>query len=267
MPLVLLSHLLDNPILDKTGGKIATLKDLSVCLNPTGELGKAPEPHPHLTGLVVQNDEGEWWVPLNRIESFEEKGIILSVYRNELVTFERRTGEALLEEDILDKPLVDLQGRRVVKANDLVLSIVGKKPVIWLIAVDVSFQARLLRLIPFFSKKGGLLVLDDEMLDWSEVEYLTSSAPQARLEIQHGHLEGLSVGYLVPLLEELSPDQGVEIIEDLSTEAAAAVLENLRPDCAREILELLKEDDLMEILSKMSPIVAERLSATPNQLL
>ncbi|MEI7556241.1 hypothetical protein [Candidatus Chlorohelix sp.] len=267
MPLVLLSYLINTPVLDNSGKEIAALKDLSVCLNPAGKNNQFKEPHPHLTGLVAENEEEEWWIPLRQVQSFGEKEIKLSVSVKEIVKFERFPGEALLKEDILDNPLVDLQRRRVVRANDLVLNIVGNQPVIWLIAVDVSLQARLLRLIPFLSKKGGILVLDDEMLDWSEVEYLTSSAPEAHLDIQHEHLEGLSVAYLVPLLEELPPELGTEIVEDLSPKVAAAVLENIRPDCAVDILQLLKEEDRLEIFTNMSPVVANRLSEVPDRLL
>jgi sporulation protein YlmC with PRC-barrel domain len=266
MPLILLSHLINTPIVDKSGKKIATLKDFTVCLSSAGGKGQSPQPHPHLSGLVAVTATQRWWVPLEQVQAFEEKVIELAINATELTAFERREGEALLAEDILDKALVDIPGRRLVRANDLVLSIVGKQPVIWLMAVDVSLQARLLRFIPFIFKKDGILALDDEMLDWSEVEYLATNAPQTRLDIQHEHLAGLSVAYLVPLLEELSYQQAVEVVEDLRPEVAASVLENMRPDCARGILDQLKASARAEILIKMNPLIAERLAGNPDQL-
>src|SRR6476619_2760620 len=116
MALLYYSTLASKPVLDRNGEKVAALKDLIVRINP--EAGKSEEKYPPLAGLLAQTNRRSFWIPASQVETFDEKGIKLYSATLSRERFERRNGEILLGKDLLDKQLVDVEGRRVIRVND-----------------------------------------------------------------------------------------------------------------------------------------------------
>jgi hypothetical protein len=54
------------------------------------------------------------------VAELSAEGTRLRSFRGDLRPFARCKGEVLLRRDMLDKPLIDVAGRRVVRANELV---------------------------------------------------------------------------------------------------------------------------------------------------
>src|SRR2546421_8308969 len=108
-----LSQVLGRPILDLEGERVATLKDVIVRL---GE-----EDHPPVAGFVARYRRRDFFLPRWRIAHFAQDGVRLNSDILDLRPFVRRDGEVLLARDVLDKQLIDVDGKRVVRVNDVQL--------------------------------------------------------------------------------------------------------------------------------------------------
>src|ERR1051325_3167460 len=105
-----LSQVLGRPISEVEGERVATLKDVIVRLG---------EDHPPVTGLVARYRRRDFFVPRARVARIDVSGVRLSSDILDLRRFARRDGEVLLARDVLDKQLIDVDGKRVVRVNDV----------------------------------------------------------------------------------------------------------------------------------------------------
>ncbi len=252
MTLVFFSQLVGKPVLDKNNEKVAILKDLIVRINT--QVGKSEEKYPPVAGLLAQASGRTFWIPVSQVKSFSEKALTLYSAQLSLERFERRDGEILLGKDVLDKQLVDVEGRRVIRVNDMALGLVPQGEGPRLVAVDISFQAILRRLLPGGGTNATRQISrGEELLDWADVQYFASSAPAVRLNVSHERLAKLHPVDIARLLDELTYVQRSEIVNALDDEVAADTLEEMESDDAADILEGLNEDRAADILEEMQP--------------
>ena len=106
-----LSQVLSRPIRDLEGERVASIKDVVIRL---GE-----DDHPPVTGFVARYRRRDFFLGRWRTAEFGEQGVRLNSDILDLRPFVRRAGEVLLARDVLDKQLVDVDGKRVVRVNDV----------------------------------------------------------------------------------------------------------------------------------------------------
>lgn len=254
--LFLLTNLLNAPVSGSAGEPIGRLRDVVVAMGA--------EPFPSAKGLVVSlgGRGAPFYVPWPVVGQFAPRGIRLTTSHLDLRPFERRDGEVLLAKDVLDKQIVDVAGRRVVRANDAQLALA--EDALRLVGVDVSaagFIARLLspRLIP--------PALHREIIPWSQVEFFASSVPEVRLTIPHDKIARLHPADIAQLVSELAYPQANEILSALAEPVAADTVESLDPARQAAILSSMDEEEAADILEEMDPDDAADALAdlTPQQ--
>src|SRR6266571_9420448 len=129
--MIFLSTLLRQSVYDLEGRRLGGLRDICVTLQET---------FPVVTALIVHSQLGDGHhdmiIPWYQIDSLEEPKIHLVVKQSQIEPYTPRPDELLLRRDILDKQIVDTQGFRVVKVNDLKLAQI--KGTARLIGVDIS---------------------------------------------------------------------------------------------------------------------------------
>src|ERR687883_1191649 len=132
-----LSQVLGRPISEVEGERVATLKDVIVRLGSD---------HPPVTGLVARYRRRDFFVPRARVARIDAAGVRLNSDILDLRRFARRDGEVLLARDVLDKQLIDVDGKRVVRVNDVqLINVAGE----WRVTgADVSLQGLWRRLAP-----------------------------------------------------------------------------------------------------------------------
>ncbi len=108
-----LSQILGSPIFDAEGEKVAVIKDVIVRY---GE-----EDYPPVLGLVARYRRRLFFMPRAKISSLSESGARMNSEVIDLKPFTRRAGEVLLAKDVLDNQLIDVDGKRVVRVNDVQL--------------------------------------------------------------------------------------------------------------------------------------------------
>src|SRR5258705_8371160 len=128
-----LSQAIGRPVLDANGEPLGKVDDLIVAVG---------DRYPPVTGLVVATDRRRIFVPWSQVARFDSSGARLSTDKIDITKFQSRHDEIQLRTDLLDKQIVDIDGRKVVRVNDLGLDDVEGR--LHLVAVDVG-AARLLR--------------------------------------------------------------------------------------------------------------------------
>jgi len=235
-----LSQVLARPICDLEGERVATVKDVIVRL---GE-----EDHPPVTGLVARYRRRDFFLPRWRISELNQQGARLNSDILDLRPFGRRDGEVLLARDVLDKQLIDVDGKRVVRVNDVqIIEAAGE----WRVTgADVSLQGLWRRLAPAGFVGTRKMV---EVIDWSDVGYLATDAATVQLKSSSDKLARLHPVEIARLAEALSYHHGSEVVESLDNETAAETLEEMPPESQARILGDMDEERAADILEWMSP--------------
>src|SRR5437773_10265573 len=234
-----LSQVLSRPIRDLEGERVATVKDVIFRL---GE-----DDHPPVIGLVSRYRRRDFFVSRWRITEFNEQGVRLNSDILDLRPFVRRDGEVLLARDVLDKQLIDVDGKRVVRVNDVQLIEAANE---WRVTgADVSLVGLWRRLAPAFMRSGRPV----EVIDWADVGYLATDAATVQLKSSRGKLARLHPVEIARLAEAFSYQQGAEIVESLDDETAAETLEEMPAQRQAQILGDMDEERAADTLEYMSP--------------
>src|SRR6185437_4429131 len=207
--------------------------------------------YPPITGLLVQVAGKRSYLGVDRVSHIGPDGVVLRKAKLDLRPFERRPEEVLLRRDLLDRQLINVQGARLVRANEIELALVGGS---WrVVGVDTGPRGGLRRLLP---KGLGAHIATGEFLDWAGVEPFVGHVPTVRLRVPHPKLAKLHPAQIADLVEAASRREGEEIIQavgDDDRELEADVFEELDDHHQQEFLEDRPDDQVAEILSRMAP--------------
>lgn len=236
------SQIVGRPILDLSGEQVAAIKDVIVRYGS--------EDYPPVVGLVARFRRRDFFVSGRNIAKIDEKGARLSTAKLDLTPFERRDGEVLLDKDVLDNQLIDVDGKRVVRVNDVQIIDTGDR---WRVTgADVSFQGFLRRLMPkgFYGNDRAV-----EVLDWADVGYLATDTATVTVQLKSSKdkLSRLHPVEIAQLAESLSPVHRTEVVESLDDEIAADTLEEMSTEAQARILEEMDDERAADILEEMSP--------------
>jgi CBS domain-containing protein len=253
-----LSQVLRRPVRDVEGRPVASIKDVIVRLG---------EDHPPVTGLVARHMRRDIFLPRARVARFGEAGAQLNFDLLDLRDFKRREGEVLLARDVLDKQLIDVDGKRVVRVNDVQLIEVAGE---WRVTgADVSLQGLWRRLAPagFLGSRRPV-----EVIDWADVGYLATDAAEVRLKSSRDKLSRLHPVEIARLAESLSYRQGAEVVAALDDETAAETLEEMPDESQARIIGDMDKERAADILEWMSPdeaadVLGDLPEATAEDLL
>ncbi|HEX5503831.1 MAG TPA: CBS domain-containing protein [Thermomicrobiales bacterium] len=235
-----LSSVLGKPIVDRQGERLGTVKDLLV------RLGR--DTHPPVAGLVAHTQGRDVFLPRAQVAELGAAGARLRSATIDLQRFARRDNEILLGRDVLDRQLIDVNGRRVIRVNDLQLARIDGE--YRLVGVDVGGRALLRRLAPArFSRRA----LAGDLIDWAELEYFASHAPEVRLRVSHERIARLHPVEIARLVDALSYRQGAEVIESLDAETAAETLQEMTEERQADIVGGMDEERAADILEEMDP--------------
>jgi len=249
-----LSQVTGRPVPHRQDEPIGKVADLIVAVG---------EPYPPVTGLVVQTEGRRIFVPWSSVASLDEGGARLRTRTIDIDKFRQRPDEILLRENLLDKQIVDIDGRKVVRVNDLRLDEVAG--VIRLVAVDVG-GAGLLRRLGFEGPFRTLarnfrMAVPEKYIDWEDVDPVETSIASIKLRIPHQGLAELHPADLATIIDQLAPRDRAGVLASLDDEAAADAIEEMEPDTQVEVLEDLEPARAADILEEMSPDDAADLVA------
>ncbi len=268
------SEILKKPVLDPKGDELGRVKDIAVVRG---------EPLPKVSSLIIERKKELFNLPWTELNIFNKRIISANVYGEALQPYELNDKDLLLVRDILDKQIVDVNGAKVVRVNDVKLEGYDTEAV--LIAVDVGMRGILRRL---GVERGGEDMmrlfkkhLPYNLISWNYIQpfepkltTISLTVPRQMLSELHpadiadiisqvSHKEGatffndLDVDVAAEALSELKPETQVDIISEMDTDKAADIIEEMPPDEAADILSDLPVDKAKEILESIEKEEAE----------
>ncbi len=249
-----LSQAIGRPVLDASGEAIGKVADLIVALG---------DRYPPVTGLVVETDRRRIFLPWSSVASLDETGARLTTGTIDITKFRQRPNEILLRSDLMDKQIVDIDGRKVVRVNDLRLDEIEGQ--LHVVAVDVG-AAGLLRRLGIegayrIIARNLRLPLAERYIDWEDVDPVETSIASIKLRVPHAGLAELHPADLATIIDQLAPKDRAGVLASLDDEAAADAIEEMEPDTQVEVLEDLEPERAADILEEMSPDDAADLVA------
>ena len=205
---------------------------------------------------------GGGWAMLSirhdQIERISLEGIFLS--DEQLVPYHGDETMLRLERDLLDQQIIDAQGRKVVRVNDVTFEIRHEegRDTLCILEVDIGVRSVFRRLgqgvLPRRVIRSLQRRIAPNSIRW-ELCNILEPDPQRRLRLNISTelLEKMHPADLADIVEELSPEDREAIFESMEAEAAAEALSEVDPDIQAQIIESLETERAADILEEMDP--------------
>ena len=259
------SQLQGKQVWDAWGQAVGYCKDILV--------GDMEQPFPPLRALALRNGgSAPEFVAAEQVSGLYPS-IILTVPRAEVKAFSPRGDELWLLDRVLDRQIVDTDGRRVVRVNDLQIARVRDR--FCLTGVDVGGLG-LLRRLGLERPVCSLLRLarcspSEGVIPWEDVAPLHREDP-IRLRVSRNRISQLPPADIAAILYELDRKTGQALITSLDNETLADAMEEIPADMQVAVLSQLKPERAADVLESMAPdeaadLLADLPSQTSEQLL
>ncbi len=253
--MVHLSEILNISVVDTAGARVGRLHDMQV-----------DSLRSRVEWIVIRSGRSMLRVPWGDVDTLSPLGRKVSLVESAAPGPYEPNGDFLhLRRDLLDRQIIDIQGRRVVKVNDILLELVGTEMFLRQIEVGLAAAVRRLlagvvapalvgRLAAGFSRSG---------IPWDYVAMVEPGSTRIRLKV-HQHLAKMHPADLADILEDLGRVERKAVVSNLDPETAAqalseaepsvqsAVVEAIRPDLAADLLEEMQPDEAADILGDLS---------------
>ncbi len=223
------------------------------------EAAIAPREHPRrVSRYLLGGGKTRFMVGHDQVASISPDCIRLSGDR--FVPYYPDENLLLLGEDLLDQQIVDVNGRKVVRVNDVALRIVSTNShnELWVYEVGVGMQGAFRRLFEGVLPAGMLRRVQQKIkpnsIPW-EFCNIVEPDPQRRLRllISHDRLGQLHPADLADIVEELPPASREALFETLEEKVAAEALAEVDPKIQASILKSLDKERAADILDEMPP--------------
>ena len=197
-------------------------------------------------------------------------------YCNEVQPFTAKPDNLIyLRRNIQDRQIVDMDGRKVVRVNDLRLAVVADGT--YLIAVDVGLEG-LLRRLGIARPISHLLrafhhSLPSRLILWDDVQAVDAGTSGIQLSKESSRISTLHPSDIADIIEDLDTNSQSKVFNSLDEEKAADVLEEMEPETqvhildgltiakAADVLEKMPSDEVADIMGVLDRDVAEQLFA------
>jgi len=259
---VSLTALLGTPVTDSQGQWHGKLKDIVVATGPDGGW---------VAGLVLKTRGGLSIVPSQE------------VLETPAGTLELRSAEALaplkdeanylyLQQDLVDRQIIDINGRKVVRVNDVDLEWTGQAAarLLRVAEVEVGLRGAFRRVFKGILSRSRLESVSRKFsaraIPWQFVDVIEPDpARRVKLRIEHERLAEIHPSELADILEDLAPAEREAVFTSLDEEVAAETLEEVEPKLQKALLDKLDEERIADIVEEMDPgAAADLLSELPE---
>ncbi|HET9305646.1 MAG TPA: CBS domain-containing protein [Candidatus Sulfotelmatobacter sp.] len=247
----------------------ATVYDPSGAAGRVREVSLAPD-RSRIASLIVKTKSGNRLLPFSAVSEING-GIRVTTGAREWPIANGTEGLFLLERDLLDQQVIDVNGRKVVRVNDVDLEFdTAKEKILRVHSVDVGARGAIRRLLRGVAPKTALHALLGKIpprnIPWDFVDVIeTDPARRVKLKISHEGLAKLHPADIADIVEELAPDERQAVFQTLDEETAAEALEEVEPKVQKAIVESLDSGKAADIVEEMDPDAAADLLADLSQ--
>ncbi len=241
-----LSELVGRDVRDSKGALIGKLVDLLAV--PEG----CEDCYPRVVALAVKRNGGEpALLPWVGTEDLAGNKIVLQ--RPAASPYAENGTELYLAREVLDKQVIDINGFRVVRVNDLELAKIDNDYRV--VNVDVGGRGLLRRLgwEDTAERLAGAVrrELPARLIKFTDLEFIP--AGDLKVHVAGEKFKELHPADIAAILEDMRPREVGRLIRDLSDEKAADVMEELEPEFQADVLETLPDERAADIVEEMEP--------------
>jgi CBS domain-containing protein len=250
-----ISELTGRPVTDIDGKRIGVLRD--VIARTVGEFS-----HPVVSGIVVEGAAGERLIAFRDLAALLSAAIPLRSAVKELSAYEAHDSDIRLVRDVLDKQILDTDGARVVRVNDIELVRVNGHIIVS--NVDIGMLGILRRIglerLGRWAAKRLRADLASGAISWDFVEPLLHDQSM-RLKVPSSKLADLHPSDIAEIISDLSRAEHAGLLDKLDLKQLADTLEEVEPDFQANLIEHLSDDKVADVLEEMAPDEATDLLA------
>jgi CBS domain-containing protein len=172
--------------------------------------------------------------------------------------------ELWLARSVLDRQIVDTDGRRLVRVNDVQLARTCPTGPYCLAGVDVGTLGLLRRLgaenPAAFLYRALHREPPGEIIPWSDVAPLQAQEP-LRLRVSRDRISELHPADIASIVSELDRPMGQALLHTFDTETIADTMEDMEPALQASMLSTLAPERAADVLEEMGPDEAADLLA------
>jgi CBS domain-containing protein len=250
-----ISELIGKPVTDIDGTQIGVLKDLIARTHKDFK-------HPVIDAIVVKFKEENLIIPFFEVVVLLAAAISLRQKTGKFQGYVTNEDDILLIEDVLDKQIIDIDGARVVRVNDIELVRVNAHIIVSNVDVGAS---GILRRVGLAKLSQFILHLfkrepNRGFISWDFVEPLRHDKSM-RLKVPAGKLAELHPSDLAEIISELSHTDTDQFLDNLDLKQLADTLEEIEPDYQASLVKSMSDEKVADLLEEMSPDEAADLLA------
>ncbi len=249
MPLfgeLFVSELLKKPVLDPLGEELGKVRDMMMIKG---------DPFPKVSGLIVEKRRKNYVMPWEELNIFNKRIISAKIYGDRLRPYDYNETDLLIVRDIFDKQIVDANGAKVVRVNDVKLEGFDSEAI--LVAVDVGMRGIMRRL---GIERGGEDMLrlfrkhlPYNLISWNYIQPLEPKLTTISLTVPRQMVSELHPADIADIISQVSRKEGASLFKELDVETAAEALSELEPDVQTAIITTMDTPRAADIIEEMPP--------------
>jgi magnesium transporter len=250
-----ISELIGKPVTDIDGKQIGFLQDL---------IAKQPHEshHPIIQAVVIKQKKRELLLPFTDVAVLISSSIALKYRIDEISPYTIEPNDFYLKRNVLDKQIIDTNGARVVRVNDLELLRINES--FYISNVDIGGLG-ILRRIGLGKPVESMMTsmkreIPRNFISWDFVELLHDDQFM-RLKVPGEKINELHPADIAEIISDMNYTQGGRLLEQLDIEHLADALEEVEPEFQASLVQSMSDEKVADVLEEMSPDEAADLLA------
>lgn len=241
-----LSAILGKTVINELGQEIGKLSDLIMV---PGEI------FPEVSHILARRRRDTVAIPWQDVSLFNPFVISIKGTPTGIPSFIPKEGDILVKRDILDRQIVDVNGAKVVRVNDLKLG--GYHDLLCIFSVDIGFRGLLRRLgyERVWEKllRGFNRELPHQEISWEYVQPLEMNLSRLTLTMARDQLGDLHPADIAHIISQISHKHIQTVLISLDTETAGEAIHELEPELRSRVINQLNSEQASDILEEMDP--------------
>ena len=221
---------------------------------------------PNITKLVLRKQDGtDEMVPIEYLDEIKNDVVVM---KKDFVPSQLSENELFLVRNLLDKQIIDVEGNKVVRVNDVAIQDKDERKSYYIAGVDIGLRGilRWFHLEHATEPIYKLLRMQDHphFLSWSQIQPLELAAGKVKLKMRQeklsrihpeelaDYLEQTTIRNVRSILDTLDKNTAANVISNLNINYQQAIFKRFSPQKAATIIEIIDSDEAVDILSSLS---------------
>ncbi|MCD7782264.1 MAG: CBS domain-containing protein [Methanosphaera sp.] len=242
-----ITELLSKKVLDASNESYGDVKDVVI---------SSKQSYPKIEALKIKSHGESYYIPSYYIKEITDKEVRLTEDLENIKQYPKQDSVIKLSSDILDRQIVDMEGSKIRRVNDVEISV--KNGSYYIIGVDIGVNGLFRRL--GLEKLSKSVHPEDNIISWNDIDSLDFQ--NLKLKVSKNKLTRLHPADVAEIVDDLGITDSMSILNSLDDESAADAFEEVSPEKQRTILSEMEKREAAKLIDEMSPDDAADLLAS-----